>query len=61
MGKCQRLTKSGLVTAAGHRNHATHRLTQRTVKFIRRLKNHLDLERNRDAAMARLAFIYRHS
>lgn len=44
-----------------HLHHAAQRLTQRTVKFIRWLKNHLDLERDWDAAMARLAFIYRHS
>ena len=44
-----------------HLHHATERLTQRTVKFIRWLKNHLDIERDWDAAMARLAFIYRHS
>ena len=44
-----------------HLHHAAQRLTQRTVKFIRWLKNHLDLERDWDAAMARLASIYRHS
>ena len=37
---------------------AVQRLTQRTVKFIRWLKNHLDLERDWDAATARLARIY---
>ena len=44
-----------------HLHHAAQRLTQRTVKFIRWLKNHLDLERDWDAAMAKLASIYRHS
>lgn len=44
-----------------HLNHAARRLTQRTVKFIRWLKNHLDMERDWDAAMARLTLIYRHS
>jgi len=44
-----------------HLHHAAHRLTQRTVKFIRWLKNHLDLERDWDAAMAKLVSIYRHS
>jgi hypothetical protein len=34
------------------------RLTQRTVKFVRWLKNHLDLERDWDDATARLAQIY---
>ncbi|MCU0750077.1 MAG: hypothetical protein MUF13_11090, partial [Akkermansiaceae bacterium] len=33
---------------------AAERLTQRTVKFIRWLKNHLDLERDWDRAIARL-------
>lgn len=41
--------------------HATERLTQRTVKFIRWLKNHLDLERDWEQAIARLAKIYQHS
>jgi hypothetical protein len=35
-----------------------HRLTQRTVKFIRWLKNHIDLERDWDDAIARLAKTY---
>jgi len=34
------------------------RLTQRTVKFIRWLKNHLDLQRDWDDAIARLTQIY---
>jgi len=34
------------------------RLTQRTVKFIRWLKNHLELERDWNQAMARLSEIY---
>jgi hypothetical protein len=34
------------------------RFTQRTVKFIRWLKNHLDLERDWDTAIARLNQIY---
>jgi len=38
----------------------TERLTQRTVKFIRWLKNHLDLERDWDRAIARLNQIYTH-
>ena len=36
------------------------RLTQRTVKFIRWLKNHLDLERSWGCAIARLNEIYAH-
>ena len=40
---------------------ATERLTQRTVKFIRRLKNHLDLERDWNQAMARLTEVYSRS
>jgi hypothetical protein len=35
-------------------------LTQRTVKFIRWLKYHLDLERDWDHAIARLTQIYAH-
>ena len=46
--------ESGLI------QHAVERLTQRTVKFIRWLKNHLDLERDWDQAIARLAKIYTH-
>lgn len=37
---------------------AVQRLTQRTVKFIRWLRNHLDLQRDWDDAIARLAHIY---
>ena len=37
------------------------RLTQRTVKFIRWLKNHLDSERSWKRALASLAKIYAHS
>ena len=37
------------------------RLTQRTVKFIRWLKNHLDLERDWNQAMARLTEVYSRS
>jgi len=44
-----------------HIDHATERLTQRTVKFIRWLKNHLDLDRDWDEAMAKLSRIYQHS
>jgi hypothetical protein len=40
--------------------HAIERLTQRTVKFIRWLKNHLDLERDWDRSIARLNQIYAH-
>jgi hypothetical protein len=36
-----------------HIDHATERLTQRTVKIIRWSKNHLDLERDWDEAMAK--------
>lgn len=39
---------------------AAERLTQRTVKFIRWLKNHLDLERDWDHAIARLTQVYAH-
>jgi hypothetical protein len=37
---------------------AVHRLSQRTVKFIRWLKNHIDLERDWYDAITRLAKIY---
>ena len=37
---------------------AIQRLTQRTVKFIRWLKNHLDTKRSWTEALARLAKIY---
>jgi hypothetical protein len=37
----------------GHRQQALVRLTRRTVKFIRRLKNHLEQPRERPAAIAR--------
>jgi hypothetical protein len=37
---------------------AIQRLTQRTVKFIRWLKNHLDSKRTWTQALARLAKIY---
>lgn len=47
-------TESGII------EHAIERLTQRTVKFIRWLKNHLDLKRGWDQAMARLAEVYSH-
>jgi hypothetical protein len=39
---------------------AAERLTQRTVKFIRWLKNHLDLERDWEHAIARLSQVYAH-
>lgn len=51
-------TNGGIIP---HINHAAERLTQRTVKFIRWLKNHLDLERDWDEAMAKLSRIYQHS
>ena len=38
--------------------NAFNRLTQRTVKFIRWLRNHLDLPRSWEAALARLAHVY---
>lgn len=41
-------------------HHASERLTQRTVKFIRWLKNHLDLERDWGQAIARLNEVYAH-
>ena len=44
-----------------HINHAAERLTQRTVKFIRWLKNHLSLDREWDDAIAKLSRIYQHS
>ncbi len=44
-----------------HIGHAVGRLSQRTVKFIRWLKNHLDLERDWDEAMAKLSKVYEHS
>ena len=37
------------------------RLTQRIVKFIRCLKNHLDLERHWNQAMVGLTEVYSHS
>ena len=40
---------------------AIERLTQRIVKFIRWLKNHLDLERDWNQAMACLTEIYSRS
>lgn len=40
--------------------HAIERLTQRTVKFIRWLRNHLDLERDWSQAMTRLTEVYAH-
>jgi hypothetical protein len=43
-----------------HILHAADRLTQRTVKFIRWLKNHLDLERDWDDAIAKPSRIYQH-
>lgn len=43
-----------------HIQHAADRLSLRTVKFIRWLRNHLDLERAWDAAIARLSHIYEH-
>jgi hypothetical protein len=42
----------------GHIHQALVRLTQRTVKFIRWLKNHLDLQRDWPAAIARLVEVY---
>ena len=54
----KKTNRGGLIP---HINHAVERLTQRTVKFIRWLKNHLDLERDWDAAMAKLSQIYQHS
>lgn len=39
-------------------HHAVERLSQRTVKFIRWLKNHLDLQRDWDRAIARLNEVY---
>lgn len=44
-----------------HLQHAVERLTQRTVKFIRWLKNHLDLACAWGAAIAKLNQIYQHS
>jgi hypothetical protein len=41
-------------------HYAAERLTQRTVKFIRWLKNHLDLERDWSQAIARLNQVYAH-
>lgn len=41
--------------------HAFARFTQRSVKFIRWLKNHLDLQRDWDQAIARLARVYSYS
>lgn len=41
-------------------HHATERLTQRTVKFIRWLKSHLDLERDWAQTIARLNEVYSH-
>jgi hypothetical protein len=46
--------KSGVIV------HAIERLTQRTVKFIRWLRNHLDLERDWSQAMTRLSQVYAH-
>jgi hypothetical protein len=40
--------------------HTAERLTQRTVKFIRWLKNHLDLERDWSQAIARLTETHTH-
>ena len=40
---------------------AIERLTQRTVKFIRRLKNHLNLECDWNQAVARLTEVYSRS
>lgn len=45
-------------SSPGHIHQAFERLTQRTVKFIRWLKNHLDLQRDWPAAIARLIEIY---
>jgi hypothetical protein len=39
-------------------HYAAERLTQRTVKFIRCLKNHLDLKRDWSQAIARLNQVY---
>jgi hypothetical protein len=40
---------------------AIQRLTQRTVRFIRWLRNHLDLQRDWDHAIAKLARSYSQS
>lgn len=40
--------------------HAAEWLTQRTVKFIRGLKSHLDLERDWAQTIARLNEVYSH-
>jgi hypothetical protein len=40
---------------------AVQRLTQRTVRFIRWLRNHLDLQRDRDHAIAKLNRAYSRS
>lgn len=50
--------QAGKPTAPSSARIAVQRLTQRTVKFIRWLKNHLDLQRDWHAAIARLAQIY---
>jgi hypothetical protein len=42
----------------GHIHQALQRLTQRTVEFIRWLKNHLDQQRDWTAAIARLVEIH---
>ena len=42
----------------GHIHQALVRLTQRTLKFIRWLKNHLDQDRDWPTAIARLVEIY---
>ncbi|MFV0338942.1 MAG: hypothetical protein ACK5LK_11960, partial [Chthoniobacterales bacterium] len=47
-------------TKIPHLNHAPKRLSQRTVKFIRWLKNYLDLERDWNDAIAQLRSIYQH-
>jgi hypothetical protein len=47
--------QAGKPTAPSSARIAVQRLTQRTVKFIRWLKNHLDLQRDWHAAIAHLA------
>lgn len=64
--RAQTRTNSAAAAAGSSRQEnrpihpTTERLTQRTVKFIRWLKNHLDLECDWDRAIARLTEVYRH-
>jgi hypothetical protein len=55
--ECQEKAGGGPIA---HMAHAADRLTVRTVKFVRWLRNHLDLERDWEAAVARLSQIYQH-